>query len=99
MARSARPPTPHQPNEFLKRSHAAHTDRFYGARYSHSQMKNPDFVLLAQSMGVHAIRCHNTDELPDKMREFLAYNGSRPVLLECMVERNEHVFPMVRRFL
>jgi acetolactate synthase-1/2/3 large subunit len=77
---------------FLTRS----ADLFYDARYSHTRMTNPDFILLAQSMGVHAIRCHNAEELPDKMREFLAYDGSRPVLMECLVERNEHVFPMVR---
>jgi acetolactate synthase-1/2/3 large subunit len=47
-------------------------------------------------MGVHAIRCSNAEELPAKMKEFLEYDGSRPVLMECLVERNEHVFPMVR---
>ena len=58
-------------------------------------MKNPDFVLLAQAMGVHAMRCHHADELPEKMREFLMYDNSRPVLLECLVDQAEHVLPMV----
>lgn len=58
-------------------------------------MINPDFILLARSMGVHAIRCHTAEELPAKMKEFLEYDGSRPVLMECLVEKNEHVFPMV----
>jgi acetolactate synthase I/II/III large subunit len=71
------------------------SDLFYNARYSHTQMVNPDFILLARSMGVHAIRCNNADELPEKMKTFLEYDGSRPVLMECLVERNEHVFPMV----
>jgi len=62
-------------------------------------MVNPDFVLLARAMGVHAIRCHSAEELPAKMKEFLEYDGSRPVLMECLVEKNEHVFPMVRPFL
>ncbi|EGO21203.1 hypothetical protein SERLADRAFT_476099 [Serpula lacrymans var. lacrymans S7.9] len=70
-------------------------DLFYDARYSHTKMTNPDFVLLAKSMGVHAIRCSNVAELPAKMKEFLEYDGSRPILMECVVERNEHVFPMV----
>ena len=61
-------------------------------------MVNPDFVLLAQAMDVHAIRCHSAEELPAKMKEFLEYDGSRPVLMECLVEKNEHVFPMVRFF-
>ena len=58
-------------------------------------MKNPDFVLLAKAMGVHAIRVHTAEELPEKMKEFLEYDNSRPVLMECLVERNEHVYPMV----
>jgi hypothetical protein len=70
-------------------------DLFYDQRYSHTRMKNPDFVLLARSMGVHAIRCETSEQLPEKMKEFLEYDGSKPVLLECLVEKNEHVFPMV----
>jgi acetolactate synthase I/II/III large subunit len=62
-------------------------------------MINPDFLLLARAMGVHAIRCSNAEELPAKMKEFLEYNGSKPVLMECLVERNEHVFPMVHNLL
>ncbi|KAJ7243650.1 thiamine diphosphate-binding protein [Mycena rebaudengoi] len=70
-------------------------DLFYEARYSHTRMTNPDFVLLARAMGVHAIRCETAADLPAKMAEFLAYDNSKPVLMECLVERNEHVFPMV----
>ncbi|KAH0826971.1 thiamine diphosphate-binding protein [Lanmaoa asiatica] len=70
-------------------------DLFYDARYSHTRMTNPNFVLLAKAMGVHAIRCSNVNELSAKMKEFLEYDGSKPVLLECVVERNEHVYPMV----
>jgi len=58
-------------------------------------MTNPDFVLLAQAMGVHAIRVSNVRELPEKMKEFLEYDGNKPVLMECIVEKSEHVFPMV----
>jgi len=58
-------------------------------------MTNPGFLLLARAMGVHTIRCSNAKELPAKIKEFLEYNGSKPVFMECLVERNEHVFPMV----
>ncbi|CAE6401571.1 unnamed protein product [Rhizoctonia solani] len=68
---------------------------FYEERYSHTQMTNPDFVKLAQAMGAHAIRCTSTDELPEKMREFLEHDNNKPVLLECTVTNREHVFPMV----
>ena len=58
-------------------------------------MVNPDFVALARAMNVHAIRCQTADELPEKMKEFLEYDNSKPILMECLVETNEHVFPMV----
>ena len=58
-------------------------------------MVNPDFILLARAMNVHAIRCHSAEELPAKMKEFLEHDGSKPVLMECLVDKNEHVFPMV----
>ena len=58
-------------------------------------MVNPDFVNLARAMNVHAIRCHSAEELPAKMKEFLEYDNSKPVLMECLVETNEHVYPMV----
>ncbi|KAF5357734.1 hypothetical protein D9757_011953 [Collybiopsis confluens] len=70
-------------------------DLFYDRRYSHTTMNNPDFVRLAQAMNVHAIRCTRAEDLPAKMKEFLEYDNSKPVLMECVVERNEHVFPMV----
>lgn len=70
-------------------------DLFYEKRYSHTKMTNPDFVMLAKAMGVHAIRVENSEELPAKMKEFLEYDGSKPILMECLVEKDEHVFPMV----
>jgi len=70
-------------------------DLFYDARYSHTSMTNPNFILLAQAMGVHAIRCETHEELPAKMKEFLEHPGDKPVFMECLVETKEHVFPMV----
>ncbi|KAH9959307.1 acetolactate synthase [Russula dissimulans] len=70
-------------------------DLFYDRRYSNSRLVNPDFVLLAKAMGAHAIRVSSARELPEKMKEFLEYDGNKPVLLECAVEVHEHVFPMV----
>ncbi|KIP08743.1 hypothetical protein PHLGIDRAFT_103924 [Phlebiopsis gigantea 11061_1 CR5-6] len=70
-------------------------DLFYDQRYAHTRMTNPDFIALAQSMRVHAIRVTSAEELPAKMAEFLAYPNDRPVLMECVVATNEHVFPMV----
>jgi thiamine pyrophosphate-dependent acetolactate synthase large subunit-like protein len=70
-------------------------DLFYEKRYAHTAMTNPDFVLLAKAMGVHALRCTSRADLPAAMKEFLEYPTDRPILLECCVEQNEHVYPMV----
>jgi len=70
-------------------------DLFYDSRYSQTEMKNPDFVMLAQALGAKGLRCETIDELPAKMKEFLEYDGSKPIVMECLVETNEHVFPMV----
>ena len=58
---------------------SALSDLFYDARYSHTSTTNPDFILLAQAMGVHAIRCETHEELPAKMKEFLQDPGNKPV--------------------
>ncbi|KAI3620679.1 hypothetical protein CBS9595_002646 [Malassezia furfur] len=70
-------------------------DLFYERRYSHTEMHNPDFVKLAESMGVKAIRCQSLDDLPAKMKEFIEYDNNKPVLFEARVVKSEHVFPMV----
>jgi len=57
-------------------------------------MHNPDFVKLSESMGAKGIRCMGLDELPAKMKEFLEYDGTRPIVMECIVS-SEHVYPMV----
>jgi acetolactate synthase-1/2/3 large subunit len=70
-------------------------DLFYNSRYSHSLVQNPDFVKLANALGVYAIRCETPEDLPAKMKEFLEYDGDKPILLECIVDKTEHVYPMV----
>lgn len=70
-------------------------DLFYDNRYSHTRMTNPDFIKLAESMGTKALRCTTAAELPAMMKEFLEYDGSRPILMECLVDKAEHVYPMV----
>ncbi|TKA51103.1 hypothetical protein B0A53_05889 [Rhodotorula sp. CCFEE 5036] len=70
-------------------------DFFYKARHPYGVMSNPDFVTLANSMGVHAIRCDNAADLPAKMKEFMEYDNSRPVLLDACVIETETVCPQV----
>lgn len=58
-------------------------------------MTNPDFVKLAEAMGCKALRCTSAEDLPRMMKEFLEYDGTKPIVMECEVTKNEHVFPMV----
>ena len=57
-------------------------------------MKNPDWVQFAGSMGVKGIKVSRFADLPAAMHDFLTYNGG-PVLMEAVVDENEHVYPMV----
>lgn len=70
-------------------------DLFYKNRYSHTRMTNPNFVKLAEAMGVKALRVETAADLPAKMAEFMEYDNTKPILLECRVHTDEHVYPMV----
>ncbi|CAO1613804.1 unnamed protein product [Sympodiomycopsis kandeliae] len=69
-------------------------DLFYEERYAHTKQINPDFCLLAKSMGCHAIHAATKEELPAKMKEFIEYTDG-PALLEVVIDQKEHVYPMV----
>ena len=68
-------------------------DLFYDKRYSHTEMHNPDFVKLTEAMNCKGLRCRQKADLPAVMGAFLAHDG--PVVLDCMVEKHEHVYPML----
>lgn len=65
-------------------------------RFALTRMVNPDFALLAQSMGVHAIECRTAEELPEKMKEFLMYDNNLPIVMVCQVDEEEALYPIVR---
>lgn len=68
-------------------------DLFYDQRYSGTQMFNPDWVKLADAMRCKGMRVTTEADLPKVMADFLAHDG--PVLLEAVVCKEEHVYPMV----
>ena len=68
-------------------------DLFYEERYSHTEMHNPDFVKLIEAMHCKAWRVTKQADLPAVMKEFIAHDG--PAVLECLVEKHEHVYPMM----
>ncbi|KAK9461151.1 thiamine diphosphate-binding protein [Lipomyces oligophaga] len=67
---------------------------FYEDRYAHTHQQNPDFIKLAEAMGVKALRISEQEELEPKLKEMLAYNEG-PILVEVIVDRKVPVLPMV----
>jgi len=68
-------------------------DLFYEKRYSQSLMKNPDFAKMAESFGCRGIRCEHKSDVSKVVGEMLNHKG--PVVVDFVVEPNEHVYPMV----
>lgn len=67
---------------------------FYGQRYSNTILKDKvDFVAVAQGMGAKAYRITKKEEVEPILKEALALN--EPVLIECMINIDDKVFPMV----
>ncbi|KAL4736574.1 thiamine diphosphate-binding protein [Aspergillus similis] len=66
---------------------------FYEDRYSHTHQKNPDFVRLAEAMGVAAERCTKPSEVESKLKWLIESDG--PALLEVFTDRKVPVLPMV----
>lgn len=67
---------------------------FYDDRYAHTHQKNPDFMKLADAMGLKGIRIHNYEELEGGLKEMLDYNQG-PVLVEVIVDQKVPVLPMI----
>ncbi|MFH1798044.1 MAG: biosynthetic-type acetolactate synthase large subunit [Candidatus Omnitrophota bacterium] len=72
---------------------------FYDKRYAFTVLSEkgctmcPDFVKLAESYGAKGIRVTKKEEVDKSLKEALKHNG--PVFVDCVVEREENVFPMV----
>ncbi|CAI1637494.1 hypothetical protein SEUBUCD646_0M02440 [Saccharomyces eubayanus] len=66
---------------------------FYENRYSHTHQLNPDFIKLADAMGLKGLRVKKQEELDAKLKEFVSTKG--PVLLEVEVDKKVPVLPMV----
>jgi acetolactate synthase-1/2/3 large subunit len=53
----------------------------------------PDFVKLAESYSIKAMRIQKREEIPDAIDSLISEKG--PFLLECIVDIDENVYPMV----
>ena len=67
---------------------------FYEKRYSHTIIQDQvDFVKLAEAMGAVGIRVTEKEELEPALRRAIACG--RPVLIDCVIDADDKVFPMV----
>ncbi|KAI9794970.1 MAG: Acetolactate synthase, mitochondrial [Candelina submexicana] len=68
-------------------------NRFYEDRYSHTHQKNPNFVKVAEAMGVQADRCTAPGDVSAKLEWLINTDG--PALLEVVTDQKVPVLPMV----
>jgi acetolactate synthase I/II/III large subunit len=66
---------------------------FHGARYIGTPIQGPDFVPLAATFGIPGRRVDAAGELEAAFRE--ARQTAGPFLLDCRVDEDENVYPMV----
>ena len=69
-------------------------DLFYGKRYSATVLNDAvDFVKLAEAMGAKGIRATTQEEFKEAFEKALTLN--RPVVIDCQVDIDDKVWPMV----
>ncbi len=67
---------------------------FYEQRYSQTILNDKvDFVKLAEAMGATAYRVTKKEEFADVLIKAMNHNG--PVVIDCIVDCDDKVFPMV----
>ncbi|KAL7912622.1 acetolactate synthase [Trichoderma velutinum] len=66
---------------------------FYEDRYAHTHQKNPDFMKLADAMGVQHQRVTEPAKLVDALKWLINTDG--PALLEVVTDKKVPVLPMV----
>ena len=68
-------------------------EMFNEKRYSFVDLThNPDFVKLGEAYGIKSVELSKPEDLV-QMEELLKTDG--PVLINCIVEKEENVFPMI----
>ena len=66
---------------------------FHDRRYSFTDIKSPDYIMLAKSYGIAGQRVDMRENLAEALKTMLQHEGS--YLLEVMVGKENNVFPMV----
>ncbi len=66
---------------------------FFDKRYSFTELKNPDFQMIAKGYGMEVNKVEHRENLDKAVADLLDHDG--PYFLEVVVETEENVFPMI----
>ena len=67
---------------------------FYGQRYSNTILEDKvDFCKVAEGLGCKAIKVTTKEEIASAIKIAMEHDG--PVVIECMIGKDDKVFPMV----
>ncbi|MBV7272696.1 biosynthetic-type acetolactate synthase large subunit [Clostridiaceae bacterium UIB06] len=69
-------------------------DMFYQGRFCHTQLgPDVDFIKLGYAYGIRTMKIQNNNEIESVLSNALELN--EPVIIECEINRDEKVFPIV----
>lgn len=68
-------------------------DTFYRSNYVASAYPSPDFVKIAEGLGVDGTRVNSARELRAELEKMI--DSNKPFVLDVKVDPNEHVLPMI----
>lgn len=66
---------------------------FYEDRFAHTHQQNPDFIKLADAMGIQGRRCIAPNDIEASLKWLI--EGEGPQLLEVVTDKKQPVLPMV----
>ena len=69
---------------------------FYSEHYSQTTLDRPtDYVKLGEAFGIKAFVIEKTEDVERVLKEALEISKTRPVLIECRIDKDINVLPMV----
>lgn len=69
---------------------------FYSEHYSQTTLDRPtDYVKLGEAFGIKAFVIEKTEDVEKVLKEALEISKTRPVLIECRIDKDINVLPMV----
>ncbi|MBN2198082.1 thiamine pyrophosphate-binding protein [Candidatus Wolfebacteria bacterium] len=72
-------------------------DQYFGSRYFATSLNggysSPDFVKVARAYGIKAVAIKTFDEIKDKIKEVLNYDG--PILCDVWIDKDQKIKPKI----